>query len=78
MYREQRLEPFDDASALLGTLTDEPHALWAIPELEREFGWSSERVQDALADLGRSGLAHQIGNAVFPSRAAVRCRELLA
>jgi hypothetical protein len=77
MYRAKGLEPFDDESAVFGVLTDDPRVLWTIPELEREFGWSGERVQDALADLDRAGLVHRLGDFAVPSRAAVRSRELL-
>jgi hypothetical protein len=78
MYRAMGREPFDDASALLGVLTDEPQHHWSQAELRLQMGWSEERLEDAVADLERDGLAHCHDGFTWPARAAVRCRELLA
>ena len=78
MYRATNREPFDDPSALLGVLTDEPHIHWSRAELRLQMGWPAERLEDALAELQRDGLAHSSDEFVWPSRAAVKCRELLA
>jgi hypothetical protein len=72
------MNPCKDARVLLGILTDEPHTHFDRLELTRELGWEEERVEDALADLARSGLVNRQGRFAFASRAAVRCRELLA
>jgi DNA-binding HxlR family transcriptional regulator len=67
-----------DAGIVLGVLTDEPQVHWSAGELQRELEWPSERLQDALAELQRDGLAHRGEAFTWPTRAAVRCRELLA
>ena len=72
------VEPFEDAGALLGILTDEPHTHFNRSELARDLGWFEGRVDDALAELSRAGLVNRHGAFAFASRAAVRCRELLA
>jgi hypothetical protein len=63
-----------DQRALLGLLLDEP--LWTLEELRRELAWSAFRVEDALADLTRTGLANQGEGVTWASRAA-RAAELL-
>lgn len=73
-----RQEAFDDPGALLGILTDEPNVHWSERELQLELGWPDVRVSDALAALERDGLTHRIGSFAWPTRAAVRSRELLA
>jgi hypothetical protein len=78
MDRTRNPEPFEDDGAVFGLLTDDPRLHWATSELERELGWSKERVQDSLASLARDGLINRTGSVVFASRAAVRSRELLA
>jgi hypothetical protein len=77
MYRMKGLEPFDDESALLGLLTDEPSVHWSSAELRLQLGWPAERLDDAITELERDGLAHRRGGAIWPTRAAVRCRTLL-
>ena len=67
----------DDARVLLAILLDEPTTHFSTAELAVELGWPAERVEDALAEVVRSGLAHRHGQFAFASRAAVRCRELL-
>jgi DNA-binding IclR family transcriptional regulator len=76
--RDDQLEPFDDAAAVLALLTDEPRIQWSEAELHLQMGWPPERISDALTELRRDGLAHQQGGFAWPTRAAVRCRELLA
>ena len=78
MYRLNGFEPFDDASALLGVLTDDPAIHWSMAELGLHMGWEQDRVETVAAELRRDGVAHDEGGFVWPSRAAVRCRELLA
>jgi hypothetical protein len=78
MYRVKNLDAFDDPSALFGLLTDEPHLTWSVRELETHLGWDAVRVVDCVSDLERDGLAHRLGSFIFPTRAAVRSRELLA
>jgi hypothetical protein len=78
MYRAQGFEPFDDASALLGVLTDEPTVHWSRAELQLQFGWQPERLEDALAELQREGLAHYQSGFAFASRAAASARLMLA
>jgi hypothetical protein len=71
------MESFDDdARAVFGVLTDEPAVHWSPHELELQMGWRPERLEDALAGLERHGLIHR-RDAVWPTRAAVRCHELL-
>jgi DNA-binding HxlR family transcriptional regulator len=72
-----RPEPFDDGGALLALLLDEPTVHWSFDELERQMGWLPDRLEDVLAELDRDGLIHRRGGAVWPTRAAVRCRTLL-
>jgi hypothetical protein len=77
MYRAKGLEPFDDASALLGLLTDEPSLHWSIQELQNHLGWSPERLSDTIGELVRDGLAHEMNGFCRPSRAATQARLLL-
>jgi hypothetical protein len=76
MYRDER-EPFEDAGVVLRLLLDEPTVHFAKDELVRELNWPPAQLEDALAELARAGLAHRRDGFVFPSRAAVRCHELL-
>jgi hypothetical protein len=48
-------------------------------ELPRDLGGTAPAVRaaDALAALQRAGLAHRAGDFAWPTRAAVRCCELL-
>lgn len=78
MYKAHDAQPFDDPSALLGVLTDEPEIHWSRGELQTQMTWPPERLDDALAELEREGLAHRHDGFAWPTRAAVRCRELLA
>jgi hypothetical protein len=78
VYRVTRREPFDDAGALLGLLTDEPEVHWSNGELQIQLGWDASRLADVLFELVGDGLAHRQGGFAWASRAATRCRELLA
>jgi hypothetical protein len=79
MIRKLReLEPFDDAGVLLRFLLDTPTAHFTVAELATALGWDSVRVEDAVAEIERGGLAHHFGPFVFPTHAAVRAAELLA
>jgi hypothetical protein len=62
---------------LLGVLLDEPKAHFSTGELETELGWPAFRIEDALAELVRSGLAHRHGDFAWASRAAGRAAELV-
>jgi hypothetical protein len=46
-------------------------------ELARELDWHANQVDDTLAALVRSGLAHLHGDFAFASRAAVRAAQLV-
>jgi hypothetical protein len=70
-------EAFDDAGALLGILTDDPRQHWSWSELQLQMGWPAERLDDALAELERDGLAHRHDRFCWASRAATRTRELM-
>ena len=71
-------EPFDDAGALLGVLTEDPRVHWSRTELELQMSWDTVRVDDTLAELERDGLVHRHGPFAWASRAAARSRELMA
>jgi hypothetical protein len=71
-------EPFDDAGALFGVLTEDPRVHWSRSELELQMGWDTVRVEDTLAELERDGLAHRHGPFAWATRAAARSRELMA
>ncbi len=77
MYRANGLEPFDDASALLGLLTDDPALHWSLRELQSQLGWSCERLCDTIGELLRDGLAHERNGFCWASRAAAQARLLL-
>jgi hypothetical protein len=62
---------------LLALLVDEPTTHFAASELVLELGWRAIRVEDALAQIMRAGLAHRHGGFVFASRAAGQGRALL-
>ena len=47
-------------------------------ELELQMRWPSERLDDALAELVRDGLAHHRDGFAWASHSAIRTRELLA
>jgi hypothetical protein len=76
MYSADR-EPFEDAGVVLRLLLDEPQVHFADEELVRELNWPPAKLEDALGELARAGLAHRRDGFVFPSRAAVRCYGLL-
>ncbi len=48
---------------------------WSIEELAREFN-SRQRVEESVRRLAESGLAHRLGEFVFPTRAARRAVEI--
>jgi hypothetical protein len=66
-----------DAAALLGLLLEDLSTHFSRDELALELSWPAFRVEDALADLARAGLAHRHDEFAFPSRPAVHCYELL-
>ncbi|MHB8240829.1 MAG: hypothetical protein ACYDHN_02455 [Solirubrobacteraceae bacterium] len=47
---------------------------WSVEEIAREF--DKERASESVKRLTESGLAHQVGDLVFPSRAARRGAEI--
>jgi hypothetical protein len=67
----------DDDRALIGILLDEAARHFKSCELARELGWPAFQIEDALAGLVRSGLAHRHGDFAFASRAAVRAAQLV-
>ena len=71
-------EPFDDAGALFGVLTEDPRVHWSRSELELQMGWDTVRVEDTLAELERDGLAHRHGPFAWATIAAARSREHMA
>ena len=77
MNSQNTKEPFEDGGVILPLLIEQPTVHFSEDELTAETAWSRERVQDALADLQRYGLAHRENGFVWASRAAVRCYELL-
>ena len=48
---------------------------WSIEELVREFD-NRERAEESVRRLAESGLAHRLGDFVFPTRAARRAAEI--
>jgi hypothetical protein len=71
-------ESFDDPGSLLALLTDDSRQHWPWSELQLQMGWLPERLDDALAELERDGLAHRHDGFFWATRAATRTRELLA
>jgi len=76
----------DDAvveGAVLRLLLELHPALIAFEELLREIAAGAadfgqrDALERALRDLAAAGLLHRNGDLVLPSRAAVRCDELL-
>jgi hypothetical protein len=65
-----------DARALLGVLLDHSPAHLSTDELQRTLAFDAPRLEDALVDLTRDGLAHRHDDFAFPSRSAVRFLEL--
>ncbi len=47
---------------------------WSVEEIAREF--DKERGDESVKRLTESGLAHRVGDLVFPSRAARRGAEI--
>jgi DNA-binding HxlR family transcriptional regulator len=83
---EIRTPAEDDAaveSAVLQLLLALHPAQVSFDELLREIGGGEcdfaqrDGLERALRDLAAAGLLHRNGNLVLPSRAAVRCDELL-
>ena len=76
-------DPDHAARFVLACLIGHHPALLSIDELFREFagsdgdpGEASVVVDDGLAELVRSGLAHRLDRFVFASQAAVRASRL--
>lgn len=59
---------------VLLVLSDDP-VPWTVEELGRELKDTGDAV-DAVARLAGAGLAHRLGDFVFPTRAARRSDEL--
>ncbi len=83
---ETRTPAEDDAAvegAVLRLLLELHPALIAFEELLREIAAGAadfgqrDALERALRDLAAAGLLHRNGDLVLPSRAAVRCDELL-
>jgi hypothetical protein len=51
-------------------LDDDHHGLWSREELQRTSSADALSVTDAIGELLASGLAHELGEFVFASRAA--------
>jgi hypothetical protein len=71
------------ARFLLGCLISRSPALLAVDELVREFAGSTRNldaarvlIDDGLAELLGSGLAHRVDRFVFASQAAIRASQL--
>lgn len=60
---------------MLGLLLDAYPALLSLDEITREVG-DRVAVEDALARSHRVGLIHRIEVFAFPTRAAIRSRQL--
>jgi hypothetical protein len=56
-------------------LTSEPPGPWSLAELETALG-SRIHAADATVALRSAGLIHQLGDFVFPTRAACRMHDL--
>lgn len=76
-------DPDGAARFLLGCLVARHPTLLSIDELVREFAGSSREhqtarllIDDGVAQLLRSGLAHQLDGFVFASQAAIRASQL--
>jgi hypothetical protein len=65
------------AQWVLNELLDKPTVHWSLAELETRLDVDAPHIDDAVAALRRSGLAHRQGEFVFPTRAAVECGRLL-
>ncbi len=61
--------------ALALLLDAESSGLWSVRELGQALG-SEIAADDALVGLHAAGLVHRCHEFVFPTRAAVRCRQL--
>lgn len=48
---------------------------WTVAELAREFD-SESRAADSVRRLAESGLAHRVGDLVFPTHAARRAADI--
>jgi hypothetical protein len=74
----------DVAGVVLGILVSSHPGLLGIEELVCEFAGLRDRgsarvlVEDGLAQLLASGLAHRLDGFVFASRAAMRAREWIS
>jgi hypothetical protein len=64
-----------DAVVLDLLLCDASNALWSIDEIARTLDCRGE-VEDSVGRLAQAGLAHRLGEFVFPTRAARRAGEL--
>jgi hypothetical protein len=63
-------------TGILDLLTDsDDHRPWSLEDLIREYD-DKLAVEDAVDNLGRTGLIHRHADVVFPSRAAVRFAQL--
>jgi len=59
---------------LLGLLLEKGNV--SLGEICRDLGWDEVRVEDSLAALTRTGLAHRQGEFAFASLSAARATEL--
>lgn len=78
MLNPPRMNSLDHCPRLvLGELLLEPHQHLSLDELERALGIGRTELEDAVAQLRRSGLVHATGGYCWPTRAAVECDRLL-
>jgi hypothetical protein len=68
-------ERHTDANILSLMLLDAPSWPWSIEELGRELA-NHDEARNAVSRLVGHGLAHRIGDFVFPTRTARRAAEL--
>ena len=69
--KEDRFSEAERERAVLELMLDDPYP-WTVDEIAREISGERLDAADAVARLQGSGLAHRLGEFVFPTRAARR------